>query len=599
MTTDRARLLFEASPTATLMLTREGTVAELNQAARKTFAMGPDRMVGRPILATVVPDDRDRVRELFLRVLQGQRREWTTRFKRGDAATRVQWVRAIPLDGDGGVQGILMHTRDITDSREGRPETLQLQTLLENLPGQFTAVLDVEGRIRYSSGLSRTHFRNDIDAVGLPYTELLERRGELEEPMSALLETVRGGGHWAGMHWHRRVDGTSFPVRTFASPYLEPRSGRVLGVLLAGRDLGAEHKWRQRAERAQRLASVGEFVSDVAARIDVGVAHLRETLAGSPIGTDAAVELRRLGALAGSIADFASPGSATHQRVSLADVAEEALARLAVKIGPSGVSVQVDAPEGAAEVMGDRDQLTRVVAALVENAVEEAAPSGAGVVRISFASGSTGGVLRVANSGGADAAEALHRAFEPFFSTKEGRAGLGLTMARSVVQSHGGRIWSEVDAEGWVVFSIHLPSDGMEAAKRFRPTPLQLSRTRTVLIVDDEAAVRSGIRRFLEKVGFEVREAWSGRSALAQITAGEPPEIVLTDLRMSDGSGHWFVDQLSRDFPDLLSRTVIVTGDPDADDVAELVHTTGCPVLSKPLEFPHLLELLDEVSVRG
>ncbi len=599
MKTDGARLLFEASPTATLMLTREGTVAELNRAARKTFAMGLDRMVGRPILATVVPDDRDRVRELFLRVLQGQRREWTTRFKRGDAATRVQWVRAIPLDGDGGVQGILMYTRDITDSREGRPETLQLQTLLENLPGQFAVVLDAEGRIRYSSGLSRTHFRNDIDSVGLPYTDLLERRGAVEEPMSPLLETVKGGGHWAGTHWHRRVDGTSFPVRTFASPYLEPRSGRVLGVLLTGRDLGVEHKWRQRAERAQRLAAVGEFVADVAARIEEGVSDLREALAGNSMEMEEAVALRRLGSLAGSIADFATPGSATHQRISLADVAEEALARLAGKIGSCGVSVQVDTPEVAAEVMADRDQLTRVVAALVENAVEESSGSDVGRVRISFASGATGGVLRVANLGGAGTPEALHRAFDPFFSTKPGRAGLGLTMARSVVESHGGRIWSEVDAEGWVVFSIQLPFDGMEAAKRFRPTPLQLSRTRTVLIVDDEAAVRSSIRRFLEKVGFEVREAWSGRSALAQITAGEPPEIVLTDLRMSDGSGHWFVDQLSRDFPDLLSRTVIVTGDPDADGVAELVRGTGCPVLSKPLEFPNLLELLDEVAVRS
>ena len=117
-------------------------------------------------------------------------------------------------------------------------------------------------------------------------------------------------------------------------------------------------------------------------------------------------------------------------------------------------------------------------------------------------------------------------------------------------------------------------------------------------MVDDEDTIRSGIRKFLEKVGYEVREAWSGRSALAQITTGQPPELVLTDLKMSDGSGYWFLDQLSRDFPNLLERTLILTGDTEHAEVSRLARRTGCPILRKPLELPNLLETLDQVVQR-
>ena len=131
------------------------------------------------------------------------------------------------------------------------------------------------------------------------------------------------------------------------------------------------------------------------------------------------------------------------------------------------------------------------------------------------------------------------------------------------------------------------------------PVPLELGRTRTVLVVDDEEAVRLSIRRFLEKVGFEVREAWSGRSALAQITVGRPPELVLTDLNMLDGNGTWFLDQLSRDFPDLLRHTVIVTGNTAREEIRDLTRETGCPVMIKPLDLSQLLDVLDEVAVRS
>lgn len=591
----RAHLLFHASPTAILLLSRDGKVKDLNRAARKTLAVQPDRIIGHPILGKVISDDRDRVREFFLRVLSGQQCEWTTRFKRGDAAIRVQRVLAVPYDEDGEVGGIAMFIRDLTESREGRPETMQLQTLLENLPGQFVAVVDTRQRLRYSSGLSRLHFLNDVDAVGSPLEDLLDAERSDPVRLAEFYEAVAEGDHWSGILWHRRVDGLAFPVRTFVGPYLDPHHGRALGALVVGQDASVEYKWRERTRSAEHMARLGGLVASVAKEFDAGLAR-----AGRAIDEPQTLrrELARLGAFAASIGDLAEDVSLREERISLPDLVVEAVERMASHLAPGGISSHIDASADVDMIVADGNQIGRVMNILLTNAIDNLHGIEGGSVRIHLSSTPGHVLIRVADSGPSIPEEAMHRIFEPLFSTRAGKAGLGLSIAKSIVEAHEGRMWMDPDSDGRAVFSVRLPLEGSSPTPRFRPSPLQLGRDRSILVVDDEESVRLSLRRFLEKVGFEVREAWSGRSALAQITAGRPPELVLTDLRMGDGSGSWFLSRLWEDFPDLLSRTVIITGDPDHDDVSQLLKKTGCPVVAKPFDFPDLLEVLDEVALR-
>lgn len=594
MPKDRAQLLLDASPTAILLLSPEGKVEELNRAARKVLAVQPDRIIGRPILARVVPDDRDRVREYFLRVLQGQECEWATRFKRGDAAIRVQRVRAVPLEEEGRPRGIVMFMRDMTEAREGRPETLQLQTLLENLPGQFVVSLDTRRRVRYSSGLARVHFRDDLGVVGSPFEELLNLEDSAAD-FTELCDAVTAGDHWSGMLWHRRVDGLSFPVRTFAVPHLDPRTGRVLGALVVGQDATAEHKWRERARAAEHLARIGELVASVAQEFDAGLARLSR-VTEDPHTLQS--ELTRLSAFAAAIDDLAEHVALREERISLPGLASDVVETMAFRLAPLGISTTIEDADEVGDVFADRAQIEQVLRILVTNAIDNLVGIEDGELRIQLVTMPGHTVIRVTDSGPAIPEEALHRVFEPLFSSTHGKAGLGLSIARGIVHAHQGRMWVDLEDDGQPVFSVSLPLEGASPFPRFRPVPLVLGHDRSILVVDDEESVRLSLRRFLEKVGFEVREAWSGRSALAQITAARPPDLVLTDLRMSDGSGSWLLSQLWEDFPDLLRRTVVITGDPDRDDVSRLLQKTGCPVVSKPVDFPNLLEILDEVAHR-
>ena len=605
MSLDPNPILFERASEAILLLNREGQVVKVNREACKALSVQEERLVGKPILGLVVPGDRDRVKQLFLRVLGGQEREWISRFKRGDGVTRVQWVRAVPVDSGGSAQRIVMFTRDITESRSGRPETLQLQTLLENLPGQLVAVADGAGRIRYSSGMTRTHFRDDVEVLGTLLEDLLDPDEENERLLSEMLHEVMEGRDWAGTHWHRRADGTVFPLRTFASPYLDPRSGRTLGVLLVGRDVSAEYDWRERARQAQNLAGVGSLVDGITGRLEEAVRRIEAALGygvpGEALGPGYSVpkEVALMKTLTAAVRDFANQATPKRERIDLPQVVREVVEDLDGWLRTHGVELTIAVPQELGTVHADPEQVKRVARILLENAGEAGGGEGAVQVGVAFSPTPDGVRLHVRDTGKVGDPEDLHRFFEPFFTTKDGRAGLGLAVVRAVVQAHGGTA-SAAPREGGpgTEVVVEFPYEAPDATLRFRPSPLALSRNRSVLVVDDESVVRHSIRRFLEKVGFEVREAWSGRSALAQITVDTPPELVLTDLKMSDGSGEWFLDQLSRDFPDLLRHTVIVTGDTDQTEITRLTRETGCPVMRKPLELTQLLDVLDEVAIR-
>jgi CheY-like chemotaxis protein len=118
----------------------------------------------------------------------------------------------------------------------------------------------------------------------------------------------------------------------------------------------------------------------------------------------------------------------------------------------------------------------------------------------------------------------------------------------------------------------------------------------TVLVSEDDPAIRKTVRRMLEGAGYEVREATSGRDALARLREGRAIHFLVTDLKMDDGSGGWLLAQLAYEFPALLPRTLIISGDATSTSAAHLVTRWRCPVLAKPFNAATLVRLLQSLS---
>jgi len=209
--------------------------------------------------------------------------------------------------------------------------------------------------------------------------------------------------------------------------------------------------------------------------------------------------------------------------------------------------------------------------------------------------------LRVADTGSGIAAEHLPHIFEPFFTTKAvGQGtGLGLATVYGIVKQHQGWIDVSTKVGKGTVFTLFLPI--VEATVR---VPVQLEDscdqpprgTERILLVEDEDAVRLLSRRLLEKFGYTVYEAASGRSALTMCRAQSLQfDLLLTDVIMPEGvSGRDLAEELRADNPRL--KVILMSG--YSGDIlghdTQFVRRTNSRFIAKPCSPQLLLDTIRE-----
>jgi signal transduction histidine kinase len=153
-------------------------------------------------------------------------------------------------------------------------------------------------------------------------------------------------------------------------------------------------------------------------------------------------------------------------RFDLNDAINEVIVLARSEITKNGVSVQTRFTEGLPPVKGDRVQLQQVVLNLILNAAEamSSVEAGARELLISTEQNQANGVLvAVRDSGPGIDPEHLERVFEAFYTTKSSGVGMGLSICRSIIDVHGGRLWAEVNAPLGAVFQFTLPGAEKES----------------------------------------------------------------------------------------------------------------------------------------
>jgi signal transduction histidine kinase len=131
------------------------------------------------------------------------------------------------------------------------------------------------------------------------------------------------------------------------------------------------------------------------------------------------------------------------------------------EIAKNGVSVDTQLTEGALSVEGDRVQLQQVVLNLIMNAVDAMSSVEAGTRELLISTGKTQAIaifVAVRDSGPGIDPEHVERVFEAFYTTKSGGVGMGLSICRSIVEAHGGRLWAEANEPRGAVFQFTLPA---------------------------------------------------------------------------------------------------------------------------------------------
>lgn len=207
-------------------------------------------------------------------------------------------------------------------------------------------------------------------------------------------------------------------------------------------------------ELNQPLTAIANYVE---ASRDLLVEPDAETLAmvREALG-DCATQSVRAGQIVRRLRDFIARGETERRVESLARVVNEASALALVGAGERGVEVEVRLDPAVDKVLIDRIQIQQVLLNLIRNAIE--AMEGSQVRRLRIRSqGQQGMVLvTIEDSGPGLAPEVAERLFEPFVSTKTEGMGLGLSICHTIVNGHGGRIWTDTSSLGGTAFHITL-----------------------------------------------------------------------------------------------------------------------------------------------
>jgi CheY-like chemotaxis protein len=292
------------------------------------------------------------------------------------------------------------------------------------------------------------------------------------------------------------------------------------------------------------------------------------------------------------------------QRVPLRPLIEETADMLEPQARAKGLVLAKEiAPDLPNAAVLDREKVTRVLINLLSNAVKFT-QKGRVVLRV--ASWQESIVFEVEDTGAGVPAHLVATVFEPFrqIRTGDGEAprgsGLGLTISKELVELMGGDLLFDSREGSGTRVSFTLPQlQSAEIGAPSQPEPVTAPREgetgkgRRILVVEDDAFSRYGLRSLLESEGYEVTEA-SALAEAEQIALREPPDVVILDITLPDGDGAEWIRLLTKREGRVPFPVIALTGITADEDTRRIQQSGVRAVLQKPVNVGLLFQTLED-----
>lgn len=308
---------------------------------------------------------------------------------------------------------------------------------------------------------------------------------------------------------------------------------------------------------------------------------------------------------------YARGGKYEVKDISLGVLVRNTLPLLQHTFDPS-ISVETNLPDDISKTRGDLSQLLMVLSILLSNSTEaieseghikitcrnelitkEDAKAFPGLLPGPYVS------LTVEDNGRGMDEETKKRVFEPFFTTKFLGRGLGLAATYGIVKNHGGWISIESQLDRGTSVRIYLPAvRGVEKKKAQRLHREPLQGTGTILLIEDELAVIETLRKLLERLGYKVLEAKTGKDAIRLVKAYEGEiDLAILDVFLPDMNGNKVYPLLKEFRPDL--KVLVFSGYSIEGPAQEILDAGAHGFVQKPVSAEELSGKLKELLQAG
>jgi PAS domain S-box-containing protein len=561
--------IVESSEDAIYSRSLDGTITSWNPAAERLFGYSAAEIVGTSIERLIPPERRAEEDAAMERIWRGERIHHyeTVRHTKAGQRIEVSISTSQILDESGRVVGASKVSRDITAAKRAADELRNSEErfarFTRHLPG-LAWIKDLDGRYLFvNDAVERAFQKSRWEICGRTDDEIFPpataaqfcQNDRLALKSGAGLETVETLLHDDGILHHSLV--TKFPI-----PGPDGNPALIGGMAI---DITA----RMQAEEALRDADrrKDEFLATLAHELRNPLAPLSNSLQILRLSDDLppAVEAmrdvmqRQVDQLVRLVDDLLEVSRITRGKVELRKETVELARIVATAVETSRPLIEAARHQLAVAICSepllldaDPVRLSQVISNLLNNAAKYT--DDGGQIWLTARAQEDQAVISVRDTGNGIPPEMLPRVFDMFaqldatLRRAQGGMGIGLTLARTLVEMHGGRISAHSEGIGCgSEFTIRLPLVAaparIEARRQALPEQAQPVPAHKILVVDDAPAAAQMLARLLERLGQEVRTAHSAAEALERVREA-PPEVVISDLGMPHVDGLQLARQL-------------------------------------------------------
>lgn len=487
MRDELALLIDGATNYAIYMLDPEGRVTIWNRGAERIKGWTAAEIVGRDFAifypADEVADGKPQA-DLLRASTLGRFEEDSWRLRKDGSEFLASVTMTALRDESGALRGFGKVVRDITDQKAAEASLERreshLRSILETVPDAMVVIADDGTICSFSAAAERLFGFAQADVVGRNVSMLMPEpdRGQHDGYLTRYLTTGerRVIGH-ARLVTGLKRDGTTFPMELAVGETISGGQRLFTGFV---RDLTDRRRTELRLQELQselihvsRLSAMGTMASTLAHELNQPLTAIanyleatRDMLVEPDAETlalvrealdDAAGQSLRAGQIVRRLRAFVARGDVDRQVTSLRQVIDEAAALGLVGAHEKGIRATIMPDPAADSVLVENVQIQQVLVNLIHNAVQAMADSPRRELHISTIPDDTGVVrVTVADTGEGIAADMVPRLFHAFETSKEEGMGLGLSICRTIVEAHGGRIWADSLPEGGTAFHFTL-----------------------------------------------------------------------------------------------------------------------------------------------